>query len=109
MSQFLLQVQHTLEHEHPFGKNNLLRPFFNVDPFEADGSSMVINNLKFPSTGTGIYKVKAGPSTRRVVDFSDVENNSWSILPKGNSGNPFSKHYDDQAEMFVNNEYRKCL
>ena len=100
---------HTLEHEHPFGKNALLRPLFNVGTFEADGSSMVINNLKFPSNGTGIYKVKAGPSTRRVVDFSDVENNSWSILPTGNSGNPFSKHYADQAEMFINNEYRKML
>lgn len=100
---------HTLEHEHPFGKIALLRSFFNVGPFEAGGSSMVLNNLKFPSNGTGIYKVKAGPSTRRVVDFSDVENNSWSILPTGNSGNPFSKHYENQAEMFVNNEYRKMM
>ena len=30
-----------------------------------------------------------------------------SILPTGNSGNPFSKHYRDQAEMYANGEFRK--
>ena len=30
-----------------------------------------------------------------------------SILPTGNSGNPFSEFYRDQAEMFVNGEFRK--
>jgi penicillin amidase len=50
--------------------------------------------------------VVSGPSTRRIVDFSDIEN-SMSILPTGNSGNPFSKHYRDQAEMYANGEFRK--
>ncbi len=100
---------HTLEHNHPFGKVEALRKFFNVGPFEVDGSNMVINNLKFHFNGTGRYEVNAGPSTRRIVDFSDVENNSWGILPTGNSGNPFSKHYDDQAEMYATGQYRKQL
>ncbi|MEQ6119473.1 penicillin acylase family protein, partial [Reichenbachiella sp. MALMAid0571] len=96
-------------HNHPFGKVEALRKFFNVGPFEVDGSNMVINNLKFHFNKTGKYEVNAGPSTRRIVDFSDVENNSWSILPTGNSGNPFSKHYDDQAEMYATGKYRKQL
>ena len=100
---------HTLEHNHPFGKVEALRKFFNVGSFEVDGSNMVINNLKFHFNETGKYEVNAGPSTRRIVDFSDVENNSWSILPTGNSGNPFSKHYDDQAEMYATGKYRKQL
>ena len=50
----------------------------------------------------------AGPSTRRIVDFSDIEN-SMSILPTGQSGNPFSPHYQDQAEMYVQGKFRKMM
>ena len=100
---------HTLEHEHPFGKVGFLRKYFNVGPFEVGGSNQVINNLKFNPDSSGVYRVNAGPSTRRIVDYSDVENNSWSILPTGNSGNPFSQHYHDQAQMYANGEFRKQL
>lgn len=100
---------HTIEHSHPFGKVGLLRKIFNVGPYEVPGGDMVINNLKFHLYDQGGYHVHAGPSTRRIVDFSDVENNSWSILPTGNSGNPFSRHYADQAEMYARGEYRKQM
>jgi penicillin amidase len=30
-----------------------------------------------------------------------------SILPTGQSGNPFSEHYKDQTEMFNNGTFRK--
>ncbi|WP_291122526.1 penicillin acylase family protein, partial [Flavobacterium sp. UBA6046] len=97
---------HTLEHQHPLGKVALLRRFFNVGPFKASGSNEVINNLMFDFTDSGKYSVKAGPSTRRIIDFSDIEN-SMSILPTGQSGNPFSKHYNDQAEMYNSGKFRK--
>ncbi len=99
---------HTLEHEHPIGRIAALRSFFNVGPFPVHGTKEVINNMAFGYTESGIYKVGSGPSTRRVIDFSDIEN-SISILPTGQSGNPFSKHYKDQAEMFVNGEFRKMM
>lgn len=97
---------HTLEHAHPIGKIKLLAPFFNVGKFEVPGSNEVINNLMFGFQSNGLYEVKAGPSTRRIIDFSDVEN-SVSILPTGNSGNPMSKHYKDQAEMYSQGKFRK--
>ena len=97
---------HTLEHQHPLGKVNALKPFFNVGPFEVSGSMEVINNLFFDWTNEGIYNVKGGPSTRRIIDFSDIEN-SWSILPTGQSGNPMSPHYKDQAEMYNTGKFRK--
>lgn len=97
---------HTLEHPHPLGQVAVLRKIFNVGPFEVPGSEEVINNLMFDFTDTGIYKVNAGPSTRRVIDFSDIEN-SMSVLPTGQSGNPFSKHYNDQAEMYAAGKFRK--
>jgi len=97
---------HTVEHEHPLGKIAALRKLFNVGPFESPGSNEVINNLFFGFNDEGKYYVKGGPSTRRIVDFSDIEN-SWSILPTGQSGNPFSKHYHDQAEMYNEGKFRK--
>jgi penicillin amidase len=97
---------HKLEHQHPIGKIAMLRSFFNVGPFSESGSNEVINNQQFYYNDTGKYEVKAGPSTRRVIDFSDIEN-SVSILPTGQSGNPMSKHYNDQAEMYNKGQFRK--
>lgn len=97
---------HTVEYQHPIGKVAALRNFFNVGPFETHGSNEVINNQIFSITGEGIYEVKAGPSTRRIIDFSDVEN-AQSILPTGQSGNPMSKHYDDQAQLYLQGKFRK--
>jgi penicillin amidase len=99
---------HTVTHNHPLGTVKLLdRIFkFNVGNFEIDGGNAVLNKQGHEKTDNKMNVVTSGPSTRRIVDFSDVEN-SVSILPTGNSGNPFSKFYRDQAEMFVNGEFRK--
>ena len=97
---------HIVEHQHPLGKVAALRGFFNVGPFEAPGSNEVINNLFFTYSDNPKSEVKGGPSTRRIIDFSDVEN-SVSILPTGQSGNPMSKHYSDQAEMYIQGKFRK--
>lgn len=95
----------SLEHEHAIGKaGGVLRTFFNVGPFETVGGNEVINNQIFKLDSTGVYKITAGPSTRRVIDFSDVEN-SLGILPTGQSGNVFSPYYKDQAQKFVDGEF----
>lgn len=97
---------HRVEYKHPLGSVSILRPFFNVGVFEISGANEVINNVMYDYADTPEYLIKAGPSTRRIVDFSDVEN-SWSILPTGQSGNPMSAHYNDQAQMYVDGKFRK--
>ncbi|WP_114755097.1 penicillin acylase family protein [Flavobacterium glaciei] len=99
---------HTLEHQHPLGQVAAFRRIFNVGPFEVSGSTEVINNLFFDFTDDGNYVVKGGPSTRRIIDFSDIEN-SWSILPTGQSGNPLSAHYSDQAELYNAGKFRRMM
>jgi len=99
---------HTLEHKHPIGEVPSLRSFFNPGPFPIDGSREVINNMAFQYDTINAFPVHSGPSTRRVIDFSDIEN-AWSILPTGQSGNPFSDHYEDQSEMYNKGEYRKMM
>ncbi|WP_444660304.1 penicillin acylase family protein [Flavobacterium columnare] len=99
---------HQVEYKHPIGSLALFRPFFNVGLFQASGSNEVINNVMFYYTDEDHYDISAGPSTRRIIDFADIEN-SLSILPTGQSGNPMSKHYKDQAQMYINGQFRKML
>ena len=96
----------SVEYEHALGKVEALRKYFNVGPFKTRGGNEVINNQIFNLDSTGVYKITAGPSTRRIVDFSDVEN-SLGILPTGQSGNVFSDHYKDQAQKYVDGEFVK--
>ena len=91
---------HVLEHGHPVGKQKPFNKFFNVGPFPVSGGNETVNNAGFDLTADGIYKVKFGPALRRTLDFADPEHGE-SILPTGQSGNLMSKHYDDQAEMFI--------
>ncbi len=106
MKDWTWEKVHTLEHNHPLGTVASLRKYFNVGPFPIKGAREVIDNRGYYLNDAGIYNVKSGPSTRRIIDFSDVEN-SMSILPTGQSGNPFSEHYRDQAEMYNKGEFRK--
>ncbi|MEO0572861.1 MAG: penicillin acylase family protein [Bacteroidota bacterium] len=99
---------HYLEHDHPIGRVPSLKKYFTVGPFPSSGTSGTLNNQGFRTMDDGRYKVSSIPSTRRIVDFSDIEN-SISILPTGQSGNPLSRHYKDQAEMYVKGEFRKMM
>ena len=97
----------SVEHEHAIGKaGGLLRKLFNVGPFKTVGGNEVLNNQIFDLDSTGYYKVKSGPSTRRVIDFSDIEN-SVAVLPTGQSCNVFSPYYKNQATKYVNGEFVK--
>lgn len=99
----------TVEYEHPIGKGGaFLRKVFNVGPFKTNGGNEVINNQIHKLDSTGYYKVIAGPSTRRVIDFSNVQN-STAIIPTGQSGNRFSPYYKNQAEKYLNGEFVKMV
>lgn len=97
---------HTMEFKHPFGYLPLLDRIFNIGPFPSPGAAQVINNMLYRRSTD--FDVLAGPSTRRLIDFADPAH-SLTVLPTGNCGHLLSKHYDDQAEMFVQGEYRPAL
>lgn len=94
---------HTLTHGHPLGQQKPLDRIVNVGPFAAPGSHEVPNNLS-SKLGPAPWPVTYGPSTRRLVDFSDPAH-SLTINPVGQSGVPFDSHYDDQAEEYVEGMY----
>ena len=96
---------HTLTHIHPIGRKKPFDKVFNVGPFAKAGSNEVIDKESFHYSADGIYPVLSGPAMRLLLDFGDP-GHALSIIPTGQSGNIMSPHYADQAEMFVNGEYR---
>lgn len=97
---------HTLELEHPLGKQKPLNYLFNVGPFPIAGGLETLNNQSFTLTSNPVFKSNLGAALRRTIDFADPEN-GMGILPGGQSGNPMSKHYADQTELYVRGELRK--
>jgi penicillin amidase len=98
----------TIEHPHPLGAQKPLDKLFNVRTAAVEANEEAVNKLAFDLNGTGNYKVTSGPAMRILLDFENVEK-SVSVLPTGNSGNRFSKHYADQKELFVKGKYRPQL
>jgi len=96
---------HQLTSEHPIGKKPPFDKYLNVGPFPMQGSNEVVDKEGFTYNEHGIYPVFSGPALRFLIDFSDTDH-ALSIIPTGQSGNVFSPHYADQAEMFVNGKYR---
>lgn len=96
---------HTVEYVHPIGRVRPFNKIFNIGPVEMSGAYNEINNQK-PSGYTDGFKVKAGPSTRRIISF-DHPQVAWGIQPTGNSGHLLSPFYKDQLELFTKGLYRE--
>lgn len=105
LSQWQWEKVITLEHPHALAKVPALAKIFNVGPFPVKGGNEVLNNMMFVISNSAQHMVKAGPAKRRVIDFSDLDH-SYSVLPTGQSGNVLSPHYDDQAQLFVDGQFR---
>jgi penicillin amidase len=98
----------SVEHKHPLGNVAALRSIFNVGPFQTTGTNEVLNNQIYYRNAESKYEIIGGPSTRRIIDFSQVEN-AKAIIPTGNSGRAFSKHYRDQAQDYLDGKFIPML
>ena len=79
--------------------NNL----FNKGPYAARGHGMTINKGQY--SWHRPFEMDLGASIRRIVDFSNT-GRSLSVLPTGQSGNPFSANYGDQTDLWLDGRYR---
>jgi penicillin G amidase len=93
------------EHPHPLGSQKPLDKIFNVKTQAVPANEEAVNKLAFKLNGEGIYRVTSGPAMRIILDFENVDQ-SVSVLPTGNSGNRFSKHYADQKDLYARGRYR---
>lgn len=103
---------HFINFEHPFGTaNRAMRPLFNRGPYPIGGDVETPAQMAFPALGTaqGGFEVTGwAVSYRQIVDLADL-NNSWMCPATGQSGSPFSKHYDDLIKLWLNNELHPML
>ncbi|PIE90476.1 MAG: hypothetical protein CR997_05905 [Acidobacteria bacterium] len=87
----------TLTIEHPLSQVKILDKLLHLNrgPFPKHGAHSTLNsNFSSYSHENGTFQANNGPSMRYVLDWSDLD--SFVInLPMGQSGNPFSPHYDD--------------
>lgn len=100
------QATAELTHPHPLGKVWPLNHVFNVGEFVVNGSKRALNNMIHTFKDEKI-QITNGPSTRRVVDLTDMRN-GWNINPVGQSGRLLDKHYADQSDAYHKNKYRRA-
>jgi len=93
----------------PLGQSGigLIENMVNRGPFAASGSTGTVNNTVW-YTDSGDFSVKWVPSMRMIVDLGDFAK-SVTIHTTGQSGHPYSKHYDDMIELWRNLEYHPML
>ncbi len=88
--------------EHPLGRIGFLASTFNRGPFPWGGDGNTISQA-----GTTPLRPEGNPlaiaSLRMVVDVGLWEDSRFS-LPGGQSGNPFSAHYDDLLQPWLRGE-----
>jgi penicillin amidase len=89
---------HRARFVHTLGRMPGLEPLFVAAELALGGDEQTVNNAGFE--GDGPFDVYVVPSWRAVYDLSNLDD-SKGILPTGQSGNPASSHWNDQADMWV--------
>ncbi|HEX5936073.1 MAG TPA: penicillin acylase family protein [Actinomycetota bacterium] len=94
---------HRARFAHPLGRLPGLEPLFVAAELPLGGDDQTVCNAGFE--GDGPFDVSVVPSWRAVYDLGDLDR-SLGILPTGQSGNPSSPHWSDQAEAWAAGDLR---
>lgn len=86
----------------------LLEGVFTRGPYGLDGGANVVNQTGWSEDHDNYFSVQVLPSMRLIVDLGDLDR-SIVMNSTGQSGHPFSDHYDDMIEPWRNHEYRMML
>ena len=104
---------HQAHFQHPLASVNLLNFIFDVAPLERSGDSVTVNiggDDGF-SSDPPTYSQTTVSSMREIIDLSNFDSSLW-IITTGESGQPFSDHYNDLTILWNKNEYQRmnfCL
>jgi len=97
---------HTVTFEHLLGRRWPLDKIFNIGTFPVGGTGTTVNNGEYRFHQP--YANVLGPSMRQITDLSDTKR-SWSVLPTGQSGQPFSAHFNDQTPLWLEGKYHELI
>jgi penicillin amidase len=98
---------HRLSYQHIVGRVPALAPVFSRGPYPLGGDGTTIW-----ATGSGMHTLDSdqviGPPFRHIADLGDW-GRSLGLLAPGNSGQPGSRHYDDQIDAWFEGGYHPLL
>ena len=95
---------HQITFKHFLGDQPLIGRVFNVGPLPMSGSHTTINNGNYNMQNP--YDCRVGPSMRMIIDMANP-GSAFVINPPGQVGHPFSPHFRDMADFWVNGLYVK--
>jgi len=97
---------HTITLTHGLGRRN---PSYNNGPYPRAGSNDTVDNAWFPFFERS-FASDGGPSLRMTVELTPGVEHAVNALPGGQSGDPSSKHYQDQLlELWLKHEAHPML
>jgi penicillin amidase len=93
----------------PLGQSgiDLIEGIVNRGPVGTGGSAETVNAASW-NAASGSFAMTSGVSQRVVYDLGDWTR-SLSIITTGQSGHPYSPHYDDQIEQWRDIEFKPML
>jgi len=96
--------EHILHQTHrPFSQVPVLSSIFELSS-PIGGGNNTINVAGVSQNPKTLHQSTFGPSYRGLFDLSDLENSLYAH-PTGQSGNPFSGHFDDLFPKWLGGEY----
>jgi penicillin amidase len=94
---------HRVRFGHPLARMPGLAPMFVAAEHELGGDEQTVLQAGFDARGG--FEAAVVPSWRFVADLADVDR-SVAVSPTGQSGNPASPHWNDQAPLWIAGELR---
>ncbi|HEX8995607.1 MAG TPA: penicillin acylase family protein [Ktedonobacterales bacterium] len=99
---------HAATFEHPLATVSPLNLIFGVAPVQRPGDSLTVSvggDGDF-SADPAIYAQHTVSSMREIIDLSNLDNSRW-VTTTGESGQPFSSHYQDLVHLWDSNTYEQ--
>ena len=94
---------HAVRFAHPLARMPGFAPLFMAAASELGGDEQTV--LQGGYDARDGFEASVVPSWRSVVDLGDLDA-SIAVLPTGQSGDPVSPHWADQAELWASGRYR---
>ncbi|GER07645.1 penicillin amidase [Iodidimonas muriae] len=92
-----------VQEHRPFSQVPVLARFFETST-PAPGGTYTVNVAGPSFSAPDPYGFTHGPSYRVVYDLADLDRSSY-IIPTGQSGIPFSKHYSDMMDKWLHGDF----
>ncbi len=95
---------HTLTLAHPLGSVKILDLLLDLNrgPFQVGGSYHTVCPYSYDLGKP--FDAGDGASQRHAYDLADWDN-SFTVIPTGNSGIPGSRHYCDQTDLYIDGKH----